>query len=127
MGKYDPISHFLSSLRVSRYRANFQELENIIGFKLPRSALKHPAWWSNDETGHSHARSWLHAGWRTEELDLTSHEVTFQRADAAQSHAAPRRDPWGCMANSVTIMPGTNLTEPTGERWNADEAKLLNG
>lgn len=29
-------------------------------------------------------------------------------------------DLWGAMAGSVTIAPGTDLTEPTGEVWDAD-------
>ena len=35
-------------------------------------------------------------------------------------------DPWGCMAGTVTIMPGVDLTAPSGEKWNAEEGRLLN-
>ena len=27
---------------------------------------------------------------------------------------------WGAMRGSVTVPPGTDLTQPTGERWEAD-------
>lgn len=126
MGKYDPLEKFLRSLGTAHYRASFQEVEKLVGFKLPRSALKHPAWWSNDETGHSHARAWLHAGWRTEALDLASRKVTFKRVTAAAPATPPRTDPWGCMAGTVTIFPGTDVTAPTGDGWSAERGQLLN-
>ncbi|MGA3310453.1 MAG: hypothetical protein ABSD08_17860 [Xanthobacteraceae bacterium] len=50
--------------------------------------------------------------------------------DDAQSlpPAAPpqKRDPWGCMAGTVTILPGTDLTAPSDDKWNAEEGLLLN-
>jgi hypothetical protein len=30
------------------------------------------------------------------------------------------------MAGTVTIMPGTDLTKPTGEEWNDEKGFLLN-
>ncbi|NVN85108.1 MAG: hypothetical protein HXX15_03370 [Rhodopseudomonas sp.] len=42
--------------------------------------------------------------------------------------AAPKTksDPWGCMAGTITIMPDTDLTAPTGDLWNAEQGRLLN-
>lgn len=31
------------------------------------------------------------------------------------------QDLWGAMRGTVTIAPGVNLTEPTGEVWDAEE------
>jgi hypothetical protein len=128
MGKYDPLESFLKTLDVSRYRASFRQLEKLLGFKLPESALKYPAWWSNDETGHSHARAWLQAGWKTEDVDLTSQKVTFAHTGAATASgpAQPQTDPWGCMAGTVTVMPGTDLTAPSDEEWAAPKGLLVN-
>jgi hypothetical protein len=128
MGKYEPLEKFLKDRRSRRWRAGFREIETLLGFKLPHSALKYPAWWSNDETGHSHAKAWLDAGWRTEEVDLTSRKLTFARVEPALEDKAPPApsDPWGCMAGTVTIMPDTDLTAPT-EEWNAEAGRLLNG
>ena len=125
MGKYEPLENFLKARKTARWRAGFQEIEALLGFKLPRSALRYPAWWSNDETGHSHAKAWLEAGWRTEEVDLAGRKLTFSRAGMA-SPDAPKSlaDPWGCMAGTVTIMPGTDLTAPS-ETWNAEVGRLL--
>jgi hypothetical protein len=41
------------------------------------------------------------------------------------SKAQPKRDPWGCMAGTVTIMPGVDLTAPTEEAWNAEKHERL--
>jgi hypothetical protein len=125
VGKYEPLERFLKGRRPSRWRAGFREIEGLLGFKLPQSALKYPAWWSNDETGHSHARAWLDAGWRTEEVDLASRKLTFARVEPA-SLKPSSLDPWGCMAGTVTIMPGTDLTASTDE-WNAETGHLING
>ena len=124
MGKYEPLEKFLKGRRAGRWRAGFREIEGLLGFKLPQSALKYPAWWSNDETGHSHAKAWVDAGWRTEEVDLGSRKLTFARV--APPSRKPSLDPWGCMAGTVTVMPDTDLTAPTDE-WNAEAGRLING
>jgi hypothetical protein len=105
---------------------SFREIEDVLGFKLPTSAYEYEAWWSNNATGHSHARAWLESGWHTEELDLAGHKVTFRRATQSSAPSPQRPDPWGCMAGTVTILPETDLTAPSGEIWNAEEGRSLN-
>jgi hypothetical protein len=126
MGKYEPLPQFLASRETSRVRLDFKTIEKILGFKLPKSAYEYEAWWSNNETGHSHARSWLSAGWRTEEIDIARRNVTFVRAGTRAARVRKSIDPWGCMAGTVTIMPGTDLTAPSGETWNAEKGLLVN-
>ena len=129
MSKYEPLPQFLKSGDLFRVRLSFAEIEKILGFKLPKSAYAYEAWWSNNETGHSHARAWLSVGWRTEDVDLAGRKVTFTRSEtsAAQQPKTHRKnDPWGCMVGSVTIMPGTDLTAPSGEQWNAEKGLLVN-
>ena len=125
MSKYEPLPRFLASVGETARRMSFGEIERILGFKLPKSAYQHEAWWSNNATGHSHARAWQKSGWRTEAVDLTARKVTFQQ-DARLPSSARSADPWGCMAGTVTFMPGVDLTAPSGERWNAEEGRLLN-
>jgi hypothetical protein len=125
MSKYEPLPRFLASQEVPKFRIAFQQIEDILGFKLPKSAYEYEAWWSNNATGHSHARTWLAAGWKVEDLDLVSRQVTFTR-EMSEPNTRRRSDPWGCMAGSVTIMPGTDLTAPSGEPWNAEKGLLLN-
>jgi hypothetical protein len=125
MSKYEPLPQFLGSAGGSLHRMSFKEIERILGFKLPKSAYQHEAWWSNNATGHSHARAWMKFGWRTESVDLAERKVTFQRS-ISQPVVSPKIDPWGCMAGTVTIMPGVDLTAPTGGQWNAEKGRLLN-
>jgi len=120
MSKYEALPQFLAGNDRSMYRMSFREIENVLGFKLPNSAYEHEAWWSNNETGHSHARAWLKSGWRTEAVDLAGRKVTFRRSGKSS------QDPWGCMAGTVTILPGTDLTAPSEETWNAEQGRLVN-
>lgn len=118
MGKYEPLRQFLSALEAPSLHLTFRDIEAMIGSELPKSALIHRAWWSNTEIGHSHAQSWLGAGWQTAAIDLAERKVAFERQPGAA--AAPQRDPFGCMAGTITIMPGVDLTGPSDEVWNAE-------
>jgi hypothetical protein len=125
MSKYEALPQFLASTRGSMRRLSFSEIERVLGFKLPKSAYEYEAWWSNNPTGHSHSRAWTEAGWRTEAVDLSGRKVTFQRVRQPAS-SSQKKDPWGCMADSITLLPDIDLTAPNGETWNAEEGRLLN-
>jgi|SRR6185437_3366384 hypothetical protein len=128
MSKYEPLPQFLGAKSGTMHRLSFSEIERVVGFKLPKSAYEHEAWWSNNATGHSHARAWMKFGWRTEAVDLAARKVTFQRSHQPTPSAMPsiKNDPWGCMAGTVTFVPGADLTKSTGDKWNAEEGRLLN-
>ena len=80
MTKYRPLSLHLASLKDKEWVADFKEIEAILGFTLPRSAYTYHAWWANQSVpGHSQTGSWRSAGWRTGELDIVKHKVTFFR------------------------------------------------
>ena len=129
MSKYEPLPQFLGSVGGAMRRMSFGEIERILGFKLPKSAYQHEAWWANNVTGHSHARAWIKSGWRTEAVDLAARKVTFCREYPSPTSSLPssaKSDRWGCMAGTVTFMPGVDVTQPTGDKWNAEEGRLLN-
>lgn len=119
MGKYDALRKHLSSGSLTRWRASFAEIEGVLGFSLPRSAYTYPAWWSNDPTGHSHTRSWVDAGWKTEAVDLQNQKVTFRKAEGAPARRArggklPGGTLHGALSGVFQMVPGTDLTKPTG-------------
>jgi hypothetical protein len=127
MSKYEALPQFLAGLKGATHRLSFRQVERVLGFKLPESAYEYEAWWSNNGRGHSHARAWIEAGWRTEAVDLAGKVVTFSRSAASLKRAGSRqRDPWGCMAGTITILPGTDLTQPADDKWDAEEGRLLN-
>ena len=127
MGKYEPLSSYLKSQQVGKVSRTFEEIEQILGFELPKSAQEYEAWWSNNATGHSHARAWLDAGWKRDVLDLAGQEVTFVRAPAAAESERERRKAsrYGCMRGTVIIYEGTDLTAPGEDEWNAEKGLLL--
>lgn len=80
MSKYDPLRDFLAAGTEPSMRLSFAQIERLLGAELPASARKHQAWWANEEVGtHSHARSWLDAGYRTRGLDLNAQTIEFTR------------------------------------------------
>ena len=57
-------------------QASFSEIEHILGFPLPASAVNHPAWWADDDS-HSHALAWTSLGLETRNVDLNTGTVSF--------------------------------------------------
>jgi hypothetical protein len=57
----------------------FQQIESVIGGRLPASARRHRPWWANDARGHAHANAWLGEGYRTEEVDMEGEKLVFAR------------------------------------------------
>ncbi len=113
----------------------FREIERIIGTKLPQSASKHRAWWSNNPTNNVMTAAWLKAGYRTRNVDMEDHKLVFEKSGQAESFlethekkSAPgktfnKADPdfflhiSGSLKGTVTISPGVDLTSPVGEQW----------
>lgn len=79
MGKYEPLTQYLQNQPVEIWDARFSDVESVLGFSLPRSAHQYPAWWANQEPGHSQTRGWRDAGWETGRVDLSAKKVRFKR------------------------------------------------
>lgn len=59
---------------------SFEDIEAIIGAGLPKSAVVHRSFWANDNQDyHSHARSWMRAGYRVAYVDREDKVVRFER------------------------------------------------
>ena len=81
MSKYYPLRDYLLTLKQSRCRMTFAEIEVVLGQSLPASARKYPAWWSNEIRGrHVQKQGWMDAGYRTVQLDLAGETVSFEQA-----------------------------------------------
>lgn len=64
--KYRGLHQYLKGNNNLEVKLTFEEIEKLIGFKLPASANKHPeAWWSNNYD-HSQAIAWMDAGYSTD-------------------------------------------------------------
>lgn len=87
LSKYAPLADFLRSQTESVVRLKFTEVEKILGFTLPHSARRHPAWWRNSHSGGSHqwAALWGDAGWKKTGLDREQEIITFSRLSEGDS------------------------------------------
>ncbi|MCX7320528.1 MAG: hypothetical protein NT113_13910 [Hyphomicrobiales bacterium] len=123
MNKYESAAPFPYRKKALSLSLNFEEIEAVLGLALPERAYTDTTWWSND-AGHPHAAGWLEAGWRALAVDLGARQVTFEpRHDAS---FVPGSNRFGCMADTITLVPGVDLSAPSGEVWNAEAGRLLN-
>jgi hypothetical protein len=84
----------------------FQQIEAVIGGRLPASARKHRPWWANDARGHAHADAWLGEGYRTEEVDMAGEKLVFVRAPSlAGTAGAPGAGPQGLEESMAPYTP----------------------
>lgn len=80
MRKYKPLQSHLERRQGRPEMLTFEDIEAIIGKQLPKSAVVHRAFWANDNEGyHSHARSWMGAGYRVAYVDREEKIVRFER------------------------------------------------
>ncbi len=136
MSKYEPLTMYLHGQKPRMsIPMTFEEIEKVIGTKLPQSASKHRAWWSNNSTNNVMTNAWLKAGYKTRNVDMQDRKLVFEKSGQAESspqtgdkESAPgkifnKADPdfflyiSGSLKGSVTISPGVDLTSPVGEQW----------
>ena len=114
-GKYAPLYRHLCDLPGSEWPATFGDVEQILGFRLPGSARRHSAWWSNGK-GHSHALSWHAAGWRTRAVNIAFETLVFvRRQDAPEPPGAPARQTHEALQPGGPLPRRTPSPEPIRE------------
>jgi hypothetical protein len=60
--KYYPLYKFLASKNTRSIMLTKEQIEEILGFSLPKSSQVN-SWWTNaPENGHYHAYAWIEAG-----------------------------------------------------------------
>ena len=122
MSKYEPLRTFLAGRSDTEVPMSFHDIETIIEAPLPPAAFKHRAWWSNNPSNSVITYAWLEAGYKTERVDMASQKLIFRRAVKAQ--AASAGEGWlgrlrTKMAGTAQVAAGWDLTNPTGESWDA--------
>lgn len=76
--KYYELENYFKSCNNNIIELSFSKIEEIIGFKLPDSAYKHNAFWSNTDS-HSIAFSWRNAGYKSKYTNLNNQTVIFEK------------------------------------------------
>ncbi len=129
MGKYEPLSEFLRQQQDDEIRMSFEQIERIIGEKLPPKAQHHRAWWSNSPSNNVMTKAWLSAGFRSEQVDMERRKLVFRRVmrtrarhDASlparnQTVASKQHPLIGWLKGTVRVGPGVDLTEPADPEW----------
>lgn len=117
-GKYAPLFVRLRSHKDDRWHVSFKEIEEVLGFSLPRSARVYQPWWANQSNpgSHSHAQAWQLAGWKARSVDLANESLVFERV----SSGAPPIGKDSLSSNNPEFGAG----RPNGrtEKSTADEA-----
>ena len=147
MSKYEPLADHLRGSGQTALPMTFSEIEKIIGSGLPASAFRHRAWWSNNPSNSVITYAWLKAGYKTAKVDMPGRRLVFckaaqagpllqaengpptvpidgppARADAEASEPAAAgffQRIFGSLKGTVTVKPGTDLTEPVETEWDA--------
>lgn len=124
MGKYTPLSEHLGKQAAPIVRMSFEQIERVIGEKLPPSALRYRAWWSNNDTNSVMTKAWLDAGFQSEEVDMKARRLVFRRVRAKPSPGSTpsegnsgRHPLIGWMRGTLTVADGVDLTQPADPEW----------
>ena len=129
--KYSPLESHLRDSGLAQVAMTFGEIERVVGASLPPAAFKHRALWSNNRSNWVMTKAWLAAGYETEKVDMENRRLVFRKAapdapdpDAGGKPSGAERsgsfaDIFGALKDTITIAPGTNLTDPIDEDWNA--------
>lgn len=81
-GRYARLFRHLRARPGSEWWATFGEVESVLGFRLPDSARRYPAWWANSSGGgHSQTLAWQAAGWRTRHVSIAAETLLFEREE----------------------------------------------
>ncbi len=77
--KYYPLYLHLRQLRTDECHLTLNEIETLLGTRLPSSARSYRAWWSNRGHGSVQARAWMDAGYHVVDIDLQAEQITFRK------------------------------------------------
>ena len=77
--KSQPLTAFLRRQPGDVKPMSFDEVERVIGQRLPDSARRHRAWWSNNPQNSVMTQAWLDAGFESEQVDMTRRRLVFRR------------------------------------------------
>ena len=80
---YEQFGDYLEKQKES-FSIKFDEIEEIIGRKLPDSALKHVEWWSNSDS-HPLMKIALSENWKSRKLNLNLKEIEFYKISEFES------------------------------------------
>lgn len=103
MSKYKPLSDRLAGSDTREWRASLAEIEEVLGFPLPKGASAQ-SWWMG--AGKPHHAAWTAPGWSVLEFDREGGTVLFSRSGDPEP-AAP--------ADAPLVAPAAEGGSPTSD------------
>jgi len=83
MSVYSPLREWLIAAATTPILCTFEQIEEIIGRRLPNSSRAYASWWTNQNSGHHvQCRAWIDAGYHTAKVDIVRETVEFVRIKA---------------------------------------------
>jgi hypothetical protein len=82
--KYIPLEEWFRKQPITpgQIELSFDQMEAILGSRLPASATKLATWWTNFYPKiQSHRTAWLNNGWQVAEFDQQARWVRFVRSE----------------------------------------------
>lgn len=132
MPKYQPLTAYLRASGQAVVPVTWEKIEEVIDAKLPPSAHRYRAWWSNNPSNNVMTRAWLDAGYESADVNMEGRRLVFRKSAAVgpaptpggpEGTDAPADRPFarvfGALRGTVTTRPGTDLTAPAGAEWDA--------
>ncbi|OEO32946.1 hypothetical protein VW23_009030 [Devosia insulae DS-56] len=134
MAKYDALLNLLEEA-TGEVELTFEQIEQTLGFDLPVSARRYPAWWSNSGGTHVQASAWMDAGYRTADVNVGAGRVRFvphlgsgfgEMKQAKFEPEAPKTQEkgpsghhpaYGALKGLITIPADVDLAQPAYEDW----------
>lgn len=74
--KFIGLTTYLEKCGKDEIKMSFSVIENVLGFRLKKSAYVHQQYWSNTKS-HSISYGWLNAGYRSQNVDMKGQTVEF--------------------------------------------------
>lgn len=93
MSRYQPLTERLTGHTGHEWRTSFAELEDLLGFPLPKAARSGRSWWTAPDKPH--ARAWRTPGWEVGDIDPHAGFVTFHRPVSEAAMQTPPPGPGG--------------------------------
>lgn len=129
--KYQPLQDYLKGVAAGKTHVSlaFEQIEEIIGKKLPKSASTYREWWANQQGG-SRAPHWHAAGFRVEAVDLSRKIVRFARTGIPRQPPAARtatKNETKPRVGTAKLMKAEKLTSAGFEncgRWELTETGI---
>jgi len=90
--KYEVLKRYLQyrAAFTNVIKLSFAKMDGVMGDNLPMSAFRNEKWWSNSQSS-VHAKAWLDAGWKMQEVNLEEGYVVFQKVKRLQTKSRGRK------------------------------------